>query len=552
MLSKNKFNTQEQLQSYVKDSSLSKQSQQLIDAKIIPAILDSIIHTSIMASDKLFKKDQLQKPLSLLLEELNEIILTPSANDQERVTLQQLKNQNAQEKLKKYSKKVLTQIIDQAIDSVFQGQSETDEKKAKKFIRDFKEAFTGEGGIIEKGQDLVAEIENPEDPAVKKSLSDFRERINQLTIKLEHRQDSIRKEDSRICKEVKLKLEKAATLFEKLITDKEGNSGLIEIQATQMNIFTISQDLPHFTHLERSLETMIQHMEQIKSNQSDELVQRFTSSTNYLNAFFSQFDSNELRLVKKEPLYEELKDLMKQNLSSRKELAATITNKSVKRLNLLNHLLAPDVFQSVKDKRKSEIEDKSSGGFFNFKEERAADLAKKLRKIASKLESKTDKEVVESCLNAVLSAKSTQQLDQAEQKFNDRISLLVQQETEKLTKYSSQVAKIDHELLTCCQKITTEFRSDLEAEKESYKEQLGEFNANLFMLEDELLDENLSEELNVIHTKLEPPKASKSSIHNLAYHQIYPKAEGLLNLIRDGNFAQFLVNHTVLMPFAKK
>lgn len=552
VLSKNKFNTQEQLQSYLKDSSLSKQSQQFIDANLIPAILDSIIHTSIMASDKLFKKDQLQQPLSLLLEELNEIILTPNANDQERVTLQQLKNQNAQEKLNKYSKKVLSQIINQAIDSVCQGQAKTDEIKAKVFIRDFKEAFRGEGGIIAKGRDLLLEIKTPEDPTVKKSLSDFREIINQLTIKLKHRQDSIRKEDSRICKEVKLKLEKAAPLFEKLITDKEANSGLIELQATQMNIFTISQDLPHFTHLERSLETMMQHMEQIKSNQSDELVERFTSSTKYLNAFFSQFDSNELRLVKKEPLYQELKNLMKQNLSSRKELAANITNKSVKRLNLLNNLLTPGVFQSVKDKRKSEIEDKSTRGIFNFTEKSAADLAKELRKIASKLESKADKEVVESCLNAVLSAKSNEKLDQAAQNFDHKISLLVKEETEKLTKYSSEVAKIDDKLLTCCRKITTKFRSELEAEKKSYQEKLGQFNVNLLTLEDELSDENLPEELNVIHTKLEPPKALKSSIHNLLYQQIYPKAEGLLNLIRDGNFAQFLVNHTVLMPFAKK
>jgi hypothetical protein len=552
VLSKNKFNTQEQLQRNLKDSSLSKQSQQLIDANLIPVILDSIINTSIMASDKLFKKDQLQKPLSLLLEELNEIILTPNANDQERVNLQQLKNQNAQEKLKKYSKKVLTQIIDQAIDSVFQGQSETDEKKAKKFIQDFKKAFTADGGIIEKGRDLLDEIKNPEHPIVKKRLSDFRERINQLTIKLEHQQDSIRKRDSRISKEVKLKLEKAATLFEKLITDKEENSGLIEIQATQMNIFTISQDLPHFTHLQRSLETMIQYMEEINSNQSDELVEKFTSSTKYLNAFFSQFDSNELRLVKEEPLYQELKDLMKQNLSSRKELAATITNKSVKRLNLLNNLLATDVFQRVKGERKSEIEDKSLGGFFNFKRESAADLAKQLRKIASNLESKADKEVVESCLNAVLSAKSIEKLDNAAQNFNDRISLLVQEETKILTKYSREVAKIDDELLTCCQKITTKFRSDLNDEKPSYEEKLIEFNMNLLMLADELSDENLPEDLKVIHTKLEHPKALKSSIHNLLYHQIYPKAEGLLNLIRDGNFAQFLVNHTVLMPFAKK
>jgi|GEM_PF-3561503 len=552
VLSKNKFNTQEQLQSYLKDSSLSKQSQQFIDANLIPAILDSIIHTSIMASDKLFKKDQLQQPLSLLLEELNEIILTPNANDQERVTLQQLKNQNAQEKLNKYSKKVLSQIINQAIDSVCQGQAKTDEIKAKEFIQDFKEAFRGEGGIIQKGSDLLDEIKTPEDPRVKKSLSDFREIINQLTIKLEHQQDSIRKEDSRICKEVKLKLEKAAPLFEKLITDKEANSGLIELQATQMNIFTISQDLPHFTHLERSLETMIQHMEQIKSNQSDELVERFTSSTKYLNAFFSQFDSNELRLVKKEPLYEDLKNLMKQNLSSRKELAANITNKSVKRLNLLNNLLTTDVFQRVNVKRKSEIEDKSRRGIFNFREKSAADLAKELRKIASKLESKADKEVVESCLNAVLSAKSIEKVDEAAQNFNQKISDLVKEETEKLTKYSSEVQKIDRELLTCCRNITTMFRDNLEAEKKSYKEKLGEFNANLLMLGDELSDENLPEELNVIHTKLEPPKALKSSIHNLLYQQIYPKAEGLLNLIRDGNFAQFLVNHTVLMPFAKK
>jgi hypothetical protein len=319
-----------------------------------------------------------------------------------------------------------------------------------------------------------------------------------------------------------------------------------------MNIFTISQDLPHFTHLERSLENLKEDMAQINSNQSDKLVERFTSSTKYLNTFFSQFDSNELRLVKEEPLYQELKDLMKQNLSSRKELAANITNKSVKRLNLLNNLLTTDVFQSIKDKKKSEIEDKSLGRFFNFKRQTASDVAKQLRKIANNLESKADKEVVESCLNAVLSAKSITKLEQAVNNFHHKISLLVNEEREKLTKYSNEVSKIDNNLLTSCRKITAKFQDILENEKISYEDHLLNFHEKLDELEVELSDENLTEDLNIIHTKVTPPKILKSSIHKVLYHQIYPKAEGLLNLIRDGNFAQFLINHTVLMPFAKK
>lgn len=551
VLNKNKFNTQEQLEHYLKDQSISKQSKELLDAKIIPAILDSIIDTSIMASEKLLNKDQIQKPLSLLLEELNEIVLTPKANDPERIRLQQLKNQNAQEKLNKYSKKVLSQIIDQAIDSVFQDQAETDEIKAKKFINDFKNAFTADDGMIQKGRDLVDEIHDPTHPKVKQLLSNFRERVNQLTIKIENKQDSIRKRDSRISREVKLKLENAALIFEKLITDKETNSGLIELQARQKRIFEISQDLPHFTTLERWLEGLQKDLAKIKENQPDELVARFTSTSKYLDNFFSQFESNELRLVKEEPLYEKLKTLMRQNLSSRKELAANITNKSVKRLNLLNNLLTTPALNSIKDKKKSEIEDKSLGRFFNFKKQTASAVAKELRKIANNLDSKADKEVVESCLNTVLSAKSITSLEESLKNLKDKVLLLVKEEREKLSKYSSEVSKIDDQLLSCCREITAS-KGILEGDIDTYVENLVDFDRNLNDLEEALSDQSLSDDLNVIHTKALPPKILKSSLHKVLYHQIYPKAEGLLNLIRDGNFAQFLINHTVLMPFAKK
>ena len=44
-------------------------------------------------------------------------------------------------------------------------------------------------------------------------------------------------------------------------------------------------------------------------------------------------------------------------------------------------------------------------------------------------------------------------------------------------------------------------------------------------------------------------KGVKGVPHALVYHTVKPKMQGILDLLRNGNFAQFLLNHAVVIPF---
>jgi hypothetical protein len=438
VIRKNAFTTQDELKAFLeKEKGVTGKLKDDFDALLI----DSIIDITYKAYNDMLSEDSLQNSLLMLLENLNQSLLADPTQSEEKRKADHLKHQKAQEKLTKYSEKVLHQIIDQVITNGLDSMTHNQSAGSTQFITWIKKDLDN---LVKNYNDTLDQLEDDTASAQDKlaALESLRQKRSAFQDKLESKFERFKGDNSKVAQTLKAKLDPVFLQLNALLEKQ------LEIYTKQKELCLVENDRPHFSACLEAFNSLAASLEDLQNHNND------VADQNNLGAQF---------------------EFLKSYLEKIQQLDATLGLQRASQ----NYALITE-------------------GIANYKE------------------------AFRKTLENVLTNPSPQALQEA-----------IDTMKELQTHFEVQVNDFDEKI-----EKNTVSEEDLEAFKEIKEYLVAAYEA--------------LEPMDFIEGKIDSVNALKKVPHAVVYHAIKPKMQGILDLLRNGNFAQFFLNHALVMPLVTK
>jgi hypothetical protein len=561
VLNKDKFTTQDFLKNYLdqKGSWAVSTAQNKLEQIVLPYVIESIIDITAMASEKFINKGALQQPLSLLLDKINELVTQkPEELSEEQAKAELLKYKAAEDKLKKYTNKLINQIAKKAIDDAFDSQGQNQFaliRNAKEWIEHHTPIF------LQLWRDhLINPLENGDDIDIQ-HLHVLHEKTITFLTELENKWDVLKHDSSHTGKEMAKLLSTVMNPLQHLLRGENNENGFLAFYKNSKLIDQTHQDLPHLLHCKQAYEFLDEKFPHLQEELSSDLDTTIFANSLYIKTTLSKLRSGELEFLRSPSIYEPLMALVKTSkMEERETEEALIKENLLPTLKFLESL--PQ--QSLDDlSAKKQANLNKHPNFFDFFKQNNDDpfiqmyntLLNKIRALPSE---KT-KNMLLPILKEIYQAKNVNDASLAINRFKAALDKALLTERGALEARIKAIKKIDTEF----HEVIAHVCETLEEDLETYLGSNAELSGRILEAYEELQEASL----NLPPIKAPDPNAksgligmakesgvdvAKAASYKLAYHLSRPKIDGLFDLLRNGSFSQFFANHVLFMPFVKK
>lgn len=563
VIKKNQYSTQDSLKAFLDQTTGIAQVKEDIDGFISSKLINGVIDMIFKAYNKFLTEENLQGSFLRLLETLNQNLLKEQNQTEDKRRAEHLKHQMAQEKLTKYSEKVLHQVIDHAInmglDQFNHHQSSTSTHLVKWLKDELKDKDTA---LLVRYEELKQRLEDHHISLEDKlqELEKFKDVHNAFQLNLESKLERLMDGSSSVAQELKAQLQPIMAHLKTLLED-----GLLKLLSSQKELVELSNDKPHFDACRRALDTLAASLEAIDNDLDDDFSNhKATLLTQYdfLKRYLPKIRDLDPQLeLKKATEYEDIQDVIRNNFEPFKQHL----DQSIKSLNALDSLVALQEFsQGIHSDHLAELvrlkkEALAHGGLYHMLHrgslEELTTLSRRIKERLNTLPVLEDhiakKELVKQHVEALINATSPQVVDNVAGliqaiNLNQDIANCKDTICEKFEASKDALEPISEGFNTLENEY---FTVHIEEKADSYNEAIAALQDQINYLEGAC---HQLQPMQFIDGELGIAQGVKNVPHAVMYHAIKPKMQGILDLLRSGNFAQFLVNHAVVMPLVTK
>lgn len=555
LIKKNEFKTQDSLKDFIEKKEGLSQLKDGVDSFITAKIIDNVIDITFQAYHEMLSEQSLQGSVLMLLENLNESLLAEPHQNADKKKAEHLKHQMAQEKLTKYSEKVLRQVIDRVIDMGLNTVTHQQSTRSTQFIKWIKPKIET---LIANYQESIGKIcvPNIDEESKSTELEKLHALHNTFQLELETKFESLSASESTVAQELKAKLNPIFTKLQKLL-----EAGLLALENSQGVLIKLRNDKPHVAACRQAMESLQNSLADLTDD--PENAQAKESASNqyiFLSSYLEKIRllDKDLDLQMPRDFYRNLVQQIETSLtrfkeSMKKTIAEENTYKSLKLFN--NFCSSANGDTTLEDLVRLKKESIQHGSLYHMLHKTSL---KTLHTLYNNTKSKLSKAQISQThsqlknqslrlLDDLMQASSSQEVED----FSRRIQNLdfdtaMQQQSDNLKGLYQTAADTAEPLSTALDQQIEAFDNNLRDNQEKFNTSLGSIDENLNEIEH--INQQL-EPMQFIDGELETVKGLKSIPHALVYHTIKPKMQGILDLVRNGNFAQFFLNHAVVIPF---
>lgn len=564
VLNKDKFTTQDQLKNYLDHKGLSASAQDKIEQAVLPLVIESIIDLTAKASEEFINQEALQQPLSLLLDKLNQIITEkPEELDEEKRKIEILKYKAAEDKLKKYTDRLINLITKKAIDDAFdiEGQNQTKLiNKTTKWIKDKTPDF------LEKWNTALLTPARSGEEINIQDLDDLHEKSDIFLTELENKWDLLKHNSSSTGKELTRILLAIINPLKTLLKGTTADQGFFAFYKNSKLIDQTKQDLPHFKACQKAYESLAIEFPNLANNISNaKVLERISANSLYIKTTLSKIHTSQLSLLRNPKIYAPLITLLKsQRMQDREQEELIVKDTLLPTLSSLEHILkkddqGKDLIDQLGLEKQAYI-NKNKGFLSSFSSNSNDPFIKNYNILLAqikKIPSVKTRDTLISILNDIYKAKTADTSSTAIARFKNALNSTLKTEKDYLKALVGSITKIDEDFHKEINLICTKLEQDLTdnaAANALLIPQLQEAHDNVAVavaaLPNAATPAPVKTGLTAVVTDM-GIDALKAGSHSMAYHLSKPKIDGLFDLLRNGSFSQFFVNHVVLMRLVK-
>jgi|GEM_PF-3465797 len=580
ILDKNRFSTQEQLKAHLNNNGIINRSVSWLDDQLLDPTIEALINLTVTVSEEMLTKSALRQPLSLLLDQLNEILTTPP--NQIMTETEKLKQKAAEEKMHKYANKVLKQLIDQAVDLSLNDFGRAELVHAKKTLQESKEKA---GSLLSSWTETLTNISRPNDSHQDryKELTTLIEKSDTFLATMQENYDLFRNKESKTSKETAAKLFPLITAFKAFIGD--AHSGLLALHSNYRNLHAETEDLPYISTCIRSYTTIQEGLEALAPQDTtiDPLTHRMHdeklrnmvfSNAQLFHQTLSDFASGRLSLLKGLDSYNDLFETLRKNNqvllgehSSEMQYLQTILVPNFVAIDNVGR--SANFFTTLKKVKNDQL--RNAGGAWRVARligvdadtKRWKQLYQTIKENIQKISPSSDarQDLLQALQNV---EKATEgDLDRQIIAFETLWKALVVAEKGKLHQSAQKLKTIHAPILADLSKLEQEFKADITSKTEqnvNLHTSLTTLHTNLATIigpkrpnpDDPNKPDVQFDDIESFTLDIGLMKTLKKGPTELAYRRLTPKMDGIVNLTREGGFAQFLANHLLFMPLAEQ
>lgn len=557
LLDKDRFTTQEKLTEHLKSTGPYKTINTQLENLIIPSTIESLIDLTLVLSDKVLTRKSLNQPISLLIDQFNELLTQPPNTVVSDVDKKKYKA--AEEKMHKYADKILLQVVDKAVNNAFDNFGQEEAKYAKTTL-DW--AKTTMHSLLEKWTPILNEIETQEDD--KKRYDELAQLItasDAFLVEMQNKYDVLNAKASRTSREVAEKLLQIMTPFKEFLRGNQNEGapkGLLGLYSNYNHLYREAGDLPYLSTCIRSYDTMQTQLAALVNDISNaDLKKEILDNSRLFHQTLSELANGNLVLLKDLSDYAPLQALLASDhqglLRQHLEEESYLQNTVLPNFTALNAVAKETgFFTRIQQEKHAQVDRyKRVGRLFgwmsNSRDAWTGTYVKTLQDI-QRIPDKQTRDLLLKSFKNIYGATTKAVADTHLQKFQALWNQRIQQEKDKLLGSARKLRNIDEPIYELVQRLATQFTDDLTARSEDNAILRPQLQESMNKIQTAI---NALEDISFVTTDIGIVDSLKKLPLNLIYGRLKPKMDGLVDLIRNGAFSQFFVNHALLMPLVK-
>ena len=549
IINKNPIGTQEKLKEFLKNKGPIDRLDENLQQVILPSILESVIDVTLLASNSLNKKS-LQKPIALLLNQINALITIPHNTSPQALKEKRQEQIAAEEKLTKYTDKILKQTITKTVNDTISSIGQSGPEFANEIKTWLQTTLNGETGRIATWEKFLKDFNDPEKTEKQRFdiMQDFYSSLKDFIDEVTDKHDHIKQMPDRI-------FQTLGTQFAKIITPLSALSnkenGVLALYKNQHLVYQTNEDRRHFIALEQTYKAIHQSLETMKTEAwlttpTQDMLTTLETNSTFLNAALSNLKNKTTPLLRDADLYEGFFNLINvDQQADRTRSISAIQESYLPALDILKDLQRK--IDPLKDTKNRYLQ---THRFWKSDKRDPFILAHQtfLAQL-KKIRVPQTRALLIAKLQTLYNANSSTAVDAAYTDLNNQIDTAIKKQKHNINQSIQRIINIDLPIY----ESTKTFVNTYDSEIKKYQNKNNSITPRAEALLQTLATQAETwETISFIPMQTSILNSLKSFPSAAAYQFFKPKVMGAFDLIRDGNFAQFFVNHTLMMPLAKK